>query len=71
MVAEGMGMTLIPELAVPLRRNQSDTIRYLEFANPKPGRRIGMLYRKGSYRKIAFEKIAILIKTLIEQRFER
>lgn len=71
MVGEGMGMTLMPELAVPARQLKSDTISYLEFADPKPGRRIGMLYRKGSYRKLAFEKIAILIKTLIEQRFER
>jgi LysR family hydrogen peroxide-inducible transcriptional activator len=71
MVGEGMGMTLMPELAVPARQTKSDSIRYIEFADPKPGRRIGMLYRKGSYRKLAFEKIAILIKTLIEQRFEK
>lgn len=71
MVGEGMGMTLMPELAIPQRQFKSDTIRYIDFADPKPGRRIGMLYRKGSYRKAAFEKIAILIKTLIEQRFEK
>ncbi|MDH5649695.1 MAG: DNA-binding transcriptional regulator OxyR [Gammaproteobacteria bacterium] len=62
MVAEGMGITLMPELAVPRKQTKNDTIRYLSFKEPKPIRRLGMLYRKGSYRKEAFTKIQTLIQ---------
>ncbi|MGV6826933.1 MAG: DNA-binding transcriptional regulator OxyR [bacterium] len=62
MVGEGMGMTLIPELAVPSNTRKSDPIVYQAFSDPKPSRTIGMLYRKGSYREFAFENIA---KTII------
>jgi LysR family hydrogen peroxide-inducible transcriptional activator len=56
MVGEGMGITLMPQLAVP--RGAGGTVRYLPFAEPVPSRRIGMLYRKGSYRAETFERIA-------------
>lgn len=65
MVGEGMGMTLIPELAVPARTRKTDEIRYVEFSDPKPNRRIGMLYRKNSYREEAFNNIAELIKSVL------
>ncbi|MCG6975575.1 MAG: DNA-binding transcriptional regulator OxyR [Acidiferrobacterales bacterium] len=63
MVGEGMGITLMPELAVPARQTKQDPIRYLPFQDPKPSRRIGMLYRKGSYREEAF----IMIQELVQQ----
>jgi len=62
MVAEGMGMTLMPELALPEKQNRKDSIRYLRFRSPPPSRRIGMLYRKGSYREQAFINLQKLIK---------
>ncbi len=62
MVAEGMGLTLMPELAVPKKQSKKDAIRYLPFKAPKPSRRIGMLYRKGSYRAEAFRNIQGLIR---------
>ena len=65
MVGEGMGMTLIPELAVPIKTTKSDEIRYIEFSDPKPNRRIGMLYRKNSYREEAFININELIKSIL------
>ena len=65
MVAEGMGMTLLPELSVPKKVRKDDTIRYLPFTNPQPSRRIGMLYRKGSYREETFFKMAEVIKAVI------
>ncbi len=58
MVGEGMGITLIPELAVPRRATKNDAVRYLPFAEPVPSRRIGMLYRSGSYRSETFSRIA-------------
>lgn len=61
MVGEGMGMTLMPELAVPAKQAKKDSIRYLQFKDPRPSRRIGMLYRKGSYREATFTTIRKLI----------
>ena len=65
MIGEGMGMTLMPELAVPTKTTKADSIRYLEFSDPKPNRRIGMLYRKNSYREDMFDNIGELIKTAL------
>jgi len=65
MVGEGMGMTLIPELAVPAKTRKTDEIRYIEFSDPKPNRRIGMLYRKNSYREEAFNNISELIRSVL------
>ena len=65
MVGEGVGMTLIPELAVPARKNKNDEVRYIEFSDPKPNRRIGLLYRKNSYREDTFNSIGEFIKTIL------
>lgn len=68
MVGEGMGITLLPELSIPRGHTSNDEIRYIPFADPEPARRIGMLYRKGSYRTESFEQIAQVIKSVMEQR---
>lgn len=60
-----MGMTLMPELAVPMKTRKTDDVHYLEFSDPKPNRRIGMLYRKNSYREETFQNINELIKTVL------
>ncbi len=62
MVGEGMGMTLMPEMAIPAPQEGHHGILYLPFVDPKPVRRIGMLYRKGSYRQPAFEQLADVIR---------
>ncbi|MFA5531187.1 MAG: DNA-binding transcriptional regulator OxyR [Thiohalomonadaceae bacterium] len=58
MVAEGIGITLMPQLAA----GNEAGIRYLPFAEPVPTRRIGLLYRKGSYRHAAFQAIAEVVR---------
>lgn len=63
MVGAGLGMTLIPQLAVPAKQGKDDAIRYLPFIAPQPSRRIGMLYRKGSYREQAFINLQCMIKS--------
>jgi len=63
MVGEGMGMTLIPELAVPDKTTKRDSVQYLEFSDPKPNRRIGMLHRRNSYREEAFSNVSELIRS--------
>jgi len=66
MVAEGMGLTLMPKLAVPASVRKKDNIRYIPFNDPQPSRRIGFLYRKGSYREMTFTTIARLIQKQME-----
>jgi LysR family hydrogen peroxide-inducible transcriptional activator len=67
MVGEGMGITLMPELAVPTKQTKQDAIRYLPFKDPKPSRRVGMLYRNGSYRAETFIEIQKLIQKTLEK----
>lgn len=62
MVGEGMGMTLMPTLAVPARRKKTDLVQYRPFRRPMPSRQIGVLYRKNHYRQSVFQQIATLIK---------
>jgi len=62
MVAEGVGMTLLPELSVPKKQLQSDPVRYIPFSEPRPSRRVGMIFRKGSYREECYQKMAQVIK---------
>ena len=62
MVGEGMGLTLIPELAVPKRRAKRDSVQYLPFKQPAPSRRVGMLFRKGSYREVCYQNLARVIQ---------
>ena len=65
MVGEGMGVTLIPELAVPNKIRKTDEIQYIEFSDPKPNRRVGILHRKNSYREETFNNISDLIKSVL------
>ncbi len=48
MVAAGVGITLLPTLAVKPPVATSDNVSLLRFRNPPPSRRIGMLWRKTS-----------------------
>lgn len=68
MVGEGMGITLMPQLAIPLRPSETNEIRYLPFTDPKPSRQIGMLYRQGSYREETFTKLRQLIQTEMKEK---
>ncbi|WP_050526684.1 hydrogen peroxide-inducible genes activator [Pseudorhodobacter aquimaris] len=45
MVGAGIGVTLIPEMAVPIE-TRSASVSIARLANPRPTRRIGMLWRK-------------------------
>ena len=68
MVGEGMGITLMPQLAVPSRPSEMNEIRYLPFTDPKPSRQIGMLYRKGSYREETFTRLRQLIQIEMKEK---
>lgn len=47
MVGAGLGVTLIPEMAVPVE-TRSASVVIANFANPQPSRTIGMIWRKTS-----------------------
>ena len=68
MVSEGMGITLIPELAIPVNHHQQ-AIQYLPFSENRPHRKIGMLYRKGSYRETTFNKLSATIIQSLNKLF--
>lgn len=62
MVAAGVGVTLIPQLA----SRQSDGVAYIPFANPKPSRTLGLVWRKSSGRSLLFNDLAQQIKKIMQ-----
>lgn len=57
MVANGMGMTLIPEIAVPTEAARN-AIRIVPFAAPEPSREIGLVWRRSNPRRRDLEALA-------------
>lgn len=62
MVGEGIGITLMPKLAVNTTGGHDDSIAYLPFTDPRPNRRVGLLWRPTSGRRACFEAIGELIR---------
>jgi len=60
MVANGLGLTLLPQLAVDLEGRRGD-VRLMRFADPEPRRVIGLAWRKSSPRKRHFTELGKLI----------
>ena len=53
MVANGYGVTLVPQVAVDVEV-RDDRVKLLRFAAPQPGRTIGLAWRRTSPRKSDF-----------------
>jgi len=64
MVAAGVGVTLLPELAVQAPVAPSEDIALLRFADPVPNRRIAMLWRETSVYRDFLPKLADVIRDL-------
>jgi len=60
MVANGYGMTLLPRVAVDVEV-RDERIKLLRFAEPAPGRTVGLAWRKTSPRKVDFIALGQLI----------
>jgi LysR family hydrogen peroxide-inducible transcriptional activator len=58
MVAAKVGITLIPELAIPHPRATETQIRYIPFDHP-PQRKIGLYWRKSSEKTRVFEALVV------------
>ncbi|OBG95869.1 LysR family transcriptional regulator [Mycobacterium sp. E3251] len=63
-VTGGLGVTLIPQSAVPVEATRS-RLGLAQFAAPRPGRRIGLVYRSSSGRDESYRQLADMIGRLI------
>jgi LysR family hydrogen peroxide-inducible transcriptional activator len=61
MVANGYGITLLPRVAVDVEV-RDDRVKLLRFADPAPGRTVGLAWRRTSPRKADFVALGLLIK---------
>lgn len=61
MVANGYGITLLPEMAISNEIQHGGEIRLLHFGAPEPKREIGLAWRKSSPRKAEFVQFGQLL----------
>ena len=54
MVANGMGITLLPRLAVDVEVRRSSNLKTIPFSEPVPVRQVGLVWRKQSARQEEF-----------------
>jgi LysR family hydrogen peroxide-inducible transcriptional activator len=64
MVANGYGVTLIPEIAVPVEA-RDQRVKLLRFAKPQPFRTIGLGWRKTSSRARDFRALGEIVKEVV------
>jgi LysR family transcriptional regulator, hydrogen peroxide-inducible genes activator len=64
MVANGYGITLLPEMAIASEIHTPGDIRLLRFRAPEPKREIGLAWRKTSPRKADFSQFAQLLREI-------
>jgi LysR family hydrogen peroxide-inducible transcriptional activator len=65
MVANGYGVTLLPEMAIGSETHHRGDIRLLRFKGVEPKREIGLAWRKTSPRKADFLKFAELLREVV------
>jgi LysR family transcriptional regulator, hydrogen peroxide-inducible genes activator len=64
MVANGLGLTLLPEISVGVDTRGTD-IKLMRFVEPEPSRIVGLAWRATSPRKRDFEAVAELIRATV------
>jgi LysR family hydrogen peroxide-inducible transcriptional activator len=63
MVAMGLGMTLVPEMALPVERLRAPVVAVVPFAPPEPRRQIALIWRARSVRDGDFRLLAEALRT--------
>ncbi|MEM8627504.1 MAG: hydrogen peroxide-inducible genes activator [Pseudomonadota bacterium] len=63
MVANGMGLTLLPQISAPVEAARAD-IMTIPFADPVPRREIGLAWRRSSPRTAPFTALGQMITTV-------
>lgn len=64
MVANGYGVTLIPEIAVPVE-TRDERVKLLRFAKPEPFRTVGLAWRKTSSRVRDFRALGEIVTQVV------
>jgi LysR family hydrogen peroxide-inducible transcriptional activator len=64
MVAAGYGITLLPELCLPIEQRGRD-LTIVRFVDPEPSRTIGLVWRSTSPRREDFEELGRLVKKAV------
>lgn len=67
MVGAGMGITLIPEMALPLETRNAQ-VSVARFPSPCPNRRIGMVWRKTNPLAARLTEVGFIVRHLINQK---
>lgn len=65
MVANGYGVTLVPEVAIDAEAHD-ERVKLLRFAEPQPGRTIGLAWRRTSPRRKDFEALGEIVKQVLD-----
>ena len=65
MVANGYGVTLIPQIAADVERRDG-RVKFLRLENPQPGRTIGLVFRRTSPRKADFAALGEMVKQSLD-----
>ncbi|OBK64574.1 hydrogen peroxide-inducible genes activator [Mycobacterium sp. 1165178.9] len=68
-VTGGLGVTLIPQSAVPVEASRS-RLGLAQFAAPRPGRRIGLVFRSSSGRDESYRRLAGIIGKLVSSQHQ-
>ena len=69
MVANGNGITLLPEISIDLE-SRNVPLRLMRFAKPEPHRILGLAWRRSSPRKRDFRALGKLIKAIHKRNHE-
>jgi LysR family hydrogen peroxide-inducible transcriptional activator len=66
MVANGMGLTLLPEISLGVEARHGD-IQVMRFEEPEPSRTVGLAWRKSSPRAADFEALGEMVREVFVQ----
>jgi LysR family hydrogen peroxide-inducible transcriptional activator len=64
MVANGYGVTLVPQIAVDVEV-RDERVKLLNFAPPQPGRSVGLAWRQTSPRKADFTALGQFLREML------
>lgn len=70
MVGAGMGVTLIPEMAIELETRSAD-VSIARFPDPSPSRTIGMVWRRTNPLSDQLMQIGAIIRTVWQAKYDR
>jgi LysR family hydrogen peroxide-inducible transcriptional activator len=62
MVANGLGTTLMPRMALPVELRQGMPVSLFAFADPAPSRAIGLAWRRTSPRRADVDALAAALQ---------